>query len=156
MTAPTIGSGVRDTRHATCDTLPNAGRCPSNDDPMTGDPDTADDTDNNGVEIDCMNHRNNGGEKMPTVHTLPVVAVASKGYVWVAATTPASSTCTSSTAAVNAIVAYFKQMITTTGTYGLCHNSAGGVASTFVVSGSCIGGCREKQVWLAPPCLATC
>ena len=95
-------------------------RCPSNDDPLTEDPDPTDYTDGNGIETDCANRYQNGRATIQTEWTLPVTPVASKGYAWVS-NAATDSNCAAANHNVNTLTTYHKQMISTSGAYGLCY-----------------------------------
>jgi hypothetical protein len=113
-------------------------RCPSNDDPMTTDPDYTDTSDNNGVETDCQNRYDNGASTQPSIWAITSV-VSGKGYVFILGATT-TALCQSANSAVIAInTPTFTQAISTTGAYGLCKNTAGGNAATYVAVSSCVG-----------------
>ena len=105
---------------------------------MTTDPDYTDTSDNNGVETDCQNRYDNGASTQPSIWAITSV-VSGKGYVFILGATT-TALCQSANSAVIAInTPTFTQAISTTGAYGLCKNTAGGNAATYVAVSSCVG-----------------
>ena len=120
-------------------------RCPSNDDPMTTDPDYTDTSDNNGVETDCQNRYDNGASIQPSIWAITSV-VSGKGYVFISGATT-DSLCQAANSAVVALnTPTFTQAISTTGAYGLCKNTAGNNAANYVAVSWCVVVGRKRRL----------